>query len=98
MSAKRRSVAFAPLAVGACVRVDLTHPSKGLDRFDFGEVGRRIYRAAVGIPTGATLQLVVGSDTPTTDLKLPTGIRIQVVAPDAATLRRWLDAISEATQ
>ncbi|WP_454115478.1 hypothetical protein [Microbacterium lacticum] len=80
----------------ACVRVDLTRPD---DRksFQFGEVGRRLYRATAGIPAGVVVQIVVSAQTPAHDLQLPEdATRFQIVAPDAKTLRNWLDAVEGA--
>lgn len=94
---RRRSTAtrvgFVPVDILGCVRIDVNRPRDG-ERFDFGEVGRRIFHAAAGLPAGVTLQLVVSPDTPTHDVQLPAGARVQVVAPDAGTLKIWLAAIS----
>ena len=88
------SVAFRPSNLLACVRVDLTHPTTG-EAFAFGEVRRRLYRAVVGLPAGATVQLVVGANTPSHDLELPRDARVQIVAPDSETLRRWITAVAD---
>jgi len=83
--------------VFGCVRVDVSRPVNG-ERFELGEVSRRLYRALAGLPAGSTAQIVVGPDTPTHSLQLPDAVRVQVVAPDASTLRAWLAALSEAAQ
>lgn len=89
------SAVFQPSDVPGCIRVDLTRPSDG-KRFAFGEVGKRIYRAVVGMTSDVTLQLVVGPETPIFDTRVPGEVRVQVVAPDATTLARWRSMIAEA--
>lgn len=89
------SAAFQPTSIPGCIRVDLTRPSDG-KRFGFGEVGKRIYRAIVGMTPDVTLQLVVGAETPVFDARVPEDIRVQIVAPDASTLARWRSAVAEA--
>jgi hypothetical protein len=42
------------------------------------------------------LQLVVSRDTPMYDPQVPTGVRVQVTASDAATLAEWRSAIAGA--
>ena len=89
-------VQFVASDIRGCVRVDLSRPENG-ERFDFSEVSRRLFRAIVGIPPGATLQIIVGPDTPDYDLRLPGGVGlVQLVAPDATTLRRWQAALTQA--
>ena len=89
------TVKFTPTALALCIRVDLTKPENG-DTFAFGEIGRRIYRASAGMPSNATLQLVVGKGQPFGDLHIPDSVRVQLVAPDAATMHAWMTAISSA--
>ncbi|WP_344736331.1 hypothetical protein [Microbacterium awajiense] len=79
--------------MSGAVRCDLTRPANG-DRFTEGEVGKRIYRATVGMPAHCVLQLAVSERTPTHDVRIPDGMRIQITAPDAATLRNWLTVVS----
>lgn len=89
------SAVFQPPSIPGCIRIDLTQPDRG-DTFVLGEVARRIYRACVGMTADMTLQLIVGPDTPLYDPRVPDGIRVQVVAPDASTLAEWRSAIAEA--
>jgi hypothetical protein len=95
VTAGRRSssIVFQPADVRGCIRVDLSEPSNGV-RWESGEVGRRLYHAAVGIPTGAVLQIVVSATTPDYDPQLPEGLTVQIVAPDGQTLTRWMAAAS----
>lgn len=86
---------FQPSSILGCVRVDVSRPERG-GAFAHGEVGRRIYRACVGMTPDVTLQLVVGPQTPLYDPRVPDGIRVQVVAPDAQTLATWRSAIAGA--
>jgi len=89
-------VQFVASNIKGCVRVDLSRPEHG-DRFEFSEVSRRLYRAIVGIPPGTTVQIVVSADTADYDLRLPRDIGlVQLVAPDAVTLRRWQSALTRA--
>lgn len=89
-------VQFVASDIRGCVRVDLSRPENG-ERFDFSEVSRRLFRAIVGIPPGATVQLVVSGDTPDYDLRLPDGVGlVQIVAPDAQTLLRWQASLTRA--
>ncbi|MFB9645084.1 hypothetical protein [Microbacterium terregens] len=72
----------------------MSRPQRG-DSFELGEVGRRIYRACVGMPPDVTLQLIVGPETPLYDPRIPHGVRVQIVASDAQTLIRWRSAAAE---
>lgn len=94
-AAGRTRVTFQPSDVAGCIRVDLTRPSDGV-AFASGEVGRRVWRACVGMTPDVVLQLVVSRDTPMYDPQVPTGVRVQVTASDAATLADWRAAIAGA--
>ncbi|MCK6086243.1 hypothetical protein KZX37_10930 [Microbacterium sp. EYE_5] len=73
--------------------MDLTEPANG-DRFESGEVARRVHRAVVGTPAGVTLKLVVSAETPDYAPIIPDGARVQIDAPDGITAARWLGLLS----
>lgn len=88
------SVSFRPANIRGCVRVDLTRPAG--DRWEHGEVARRLYAGFAGAAAGTTLQIVVGRDTPTYAPGVPENVAVQVVAADAATLAQWMAAVGGA--
>lgn len=75
------------------MRVDLTRPANR-ERFAEGEVGKRIYRATAGMPAGCVLQLYVSESTPMHDIRIPSGLRVQVTASDAQTVAKWMSHVS----
>lgn len=91
------SIVFQSSDITACVRVDLARPANG-DRFESGEVARRVHRAVVGTPTGVVLQLVVSAETPDYAPVIPEGARVQIVAPDGPTAARWIGLMSGGTE
>lgn len=87
------SIVFQRPDITACVRVDLSQPARG-DRFESGEVARRVHRAVVGTPAGVVLQFVVSAETPDYAPVIPDGARVQIVAPDGPTTARWIGLLS----
>lgn len=75
-----------------CIRVDLTRITSQ------DGIRKRVWHDLAACPPGVTIQIVVGEKTPTMGLALPDGHKVQLVAPDGETYRRWAWAFAEEAQ